>query len=267
MISFDQFDRLAHPAGFNLNGKPLLIADGKRIDLCDLPGRIVAKGVCIARVKSNDLSQICGGLSTTALYLHRVHTTDLSDLASVKNLRALEIYGNPKVVDFSTLNKLPHLQLLKLFDNCRQLHLGFLSELKNLRSLCISGGFTGPTAVDSLEPLASLPRLKELKLFAIRVKHKLQLRPLANCSRLETLALSNTFETEQYAFLSVHLPKVRCNLFAAYVNTSPSTLNDTDVMVVGRRKPFLNSRKDASKLEKYALRFGKLQDEFRRTNG
>ncbi len=257
MIDFDQFETLAHPDGFDLNSKPLLIADGRSIDLDDLPRKVRAKGVCIARLRAEDLPQVCERLSTTALYLHRVHTTDFAALESISRLRALEVYGNPKDADFTTL---PNLQLLKLFGNQKQLDLQFLVNQTELRFLSISGGFSGLTKVDSLQPVSSLPKLTELKLQAIRVTAKSQLRPLAACRRLKKLTLSNTFETAEYAYLSVNLPRVECDMFAPYVAAEFDADDDRDVMVVGRRKPFLNSRTDAARLLKYADRFKELQE-------
>lgn len=54
--------------------------------------------------------------------------------------------------------------------------------------------------------------------------------------------------------LSVTLPKTKCDCFKPYIFLS-SPIEDKDVMVVGKRKPFLNSKVDVKKLQKYEEQF------------
>jgi hypothetical protein len=104
-----------------------------------------------------------------------------------------------------------------------------------------------------------LPKLEELALTNLRVESG-GLRPLAKCRSLKTLVLSNQFDTEDYAYLSVALPQVQCRSFAPWVRVNHSNGNDT--MITGRRKPFLNSKTEASKVAAYEEAFKRLQRQF-----
>jgi hypothetical protein len=88
------------------------------------------------------------------------------------------------------------------------------------------------------------------------------LRPLAHIRTLRRLELSNQFDTEDYAYLSVHLPQATCDKFAPFVRLPQPFEDGRDVMVVGRRKPFLSSQIDAAKLRRYDERFSELRRQF-----
>ncbi|NKB27910.1 MAG: hypothetical protein GKR99_10285 [Rhodobacteraceae bacterium] len=64
--------------------------------------------------------------------------------------------------------------------------------------------------------------------------------------------MSNQFDTSDYAYLSVYLPRAECARFAPYESLLRE-IGGKDVMVTGKRKPFLNTRdpKDAAQPEKY----------------
>ena len=88
------------------------------------------------------------------------------------------------------------------------------------------------------------------------------LEPIAELKELQELSISNQFPTKEYAKLSVALPNTKCDKFEAYVHL-PSSIGDKDIMVVGKRKPFLNSNSkvDMKRLEKYQEQFKLLQSE------
>ncbi|MCJ1908965.1 hypothetical protein [Planococcus ruber] len=86
------------------------------------------------------------------------------------------------------------------------------------------------------------------------------LQPLAELKGLKELAISNQFSTEEFAKLSVALPNTTCDKFSPFVRVVlPDGL---DLMVVGKRKPFLNSTNDSAKMKKYEERFRALQEAF-----
>jgi hypothetical protein len=115
-----------------------------------------------------------------------------------------------------------------------------------------------PNVAESLSPLTKLRHLSGLDLFNLKVRED-GLLPLANCRRLRNLGLSNQFPTEQYALLSVRLPKTECAMFKAWVKP---TLTKEDVMIVGRGKPFLSSKKDRARILRYESSFANLRASF-----
>lgn len=88
------------------------------------------------------------------------------------------------------------------------------------------------------------------------------LEPISTLNGLQELEISNQFPTKEYARLSVSLPHTVCEKFEPYVSLS-QTIYGNDVMVVGKRKPLLNSTHDKLKLEKYEEQFKALQNTFR----
>jgi hypothetical protein len=166
---------------------------------------------------------------------------------------------NTRARDIEALGGLSSLQGLVLEDTPKIRDLAPLARLRGLSSIEFSGGIWNRNTASSLEPLAQLTSLRDLTLLNLRVESG-GLRPLARCRSLETLELSNQFATEDYAYLSVHLPNARCPHFAPYIRLK-QPVDGKDIMVVGRRKPFLNSRRDQKRLERYASAFAKLQRE------
>ena len=75
----------------------------------------------------------------------------------------------------------------------------------------------------------------------------------------QVLEVSNQFPTEEFAYLSVELPKTKCKMFSAWVK---SPVMKPDTMIVGRRKPFLNFKKDRERIQAYEHSFAQLQAGF-----
>ena len=84
------------------------------------------------------------------------------------------------------------------------------------------------------------------------------LEPIASLRNLEELHLSNQFPTEEFAKLSVKIPQTKCDYFQSFVHLE-NPIDGKDIMVIGKRKPILNSIKDSEKLRKYEKQFQTLQ--------
>jgi hypothetical protein len=113
---------------------------------------------------------------------------------------------------------------------------------------------------DTLQPLASLTKLKSLTLASINVVDK-SLQPLAALVNLEILEVTNQFPTAEFARLSTQLKHTVCEKFQSYTKVSLEDINGTvisDIMITGSRKPFLHSTRDAEKIAKYVQKFQKL---------
>jgi len=72
--------------------------------------------------------------------------------------------------------------------------------------------------------------------------------------------VSYGFPTEDYAYLSVKRPDIKCDAFVPFIRRD--MFGDKDTMIVGFRKPFLNSKKDAARIAKYVQQFEALQARF-----
>lgn len=152
-----------------------------------------------------------------------------------------------------------------MLSDCPKVHdLGPIAALENLEILDLSGGMWSTFKPDTLAPLADLRKLRGLSLKAIRVVGE-SLAPVAGLTQLQELELSNQFPTEEYARLSVALPRVPCTHFAPYLDFGAGA-GATQVMVTGKGKPVLALPKDAARLERYVQQFRAAQDRFRAKN-
>lgn len=262
MMDLQSLDKLHCPGDWDYYEQPLVVAGRKAYPVADLPLHIDASGICVSGATDKTLPMICERIRAKSVFFHKLRCTDLTPIAELQGLRALGVFGNPKAVDFTALGRLQELRVLNLFDNCKQIDLAFLEGLTRLTSLCVSGGFSKPTQLPTLSPIATLKNLKELRLNSVRVTANDGLFPLERCQALCKLEISNAFPTEQFAFLSVRLPRVDCDLFSAFVRVGKPS-EEFDTMIVGSRKPFLHSKRDAARIKKYADAFLQLQDEHR----
>jgi hypothetical protein len=189
-----------------------------------------------------------------------LRAADLSLLGRLQRLQALEIHWNTKVSDISFLNQLPNLRLFAL-THCPRVHdLGPIAALRNLEVLDLSGGMWSTFKPDTLKPLEGLDKLWGLCLTAIRVADQ-SLEPVAQLKALRKLELSNQFPTEEYARLSVALPRVECTHFVPYFEVNFG--KGRQVMVTGKGKPVLSLPRDQARLDAYVERFRAAQARFR----
>lgn len=240
--------------------KPVVIADGVPHALSTLTATIDCKAAHVVGVNEKSMTRLCEVIRTRSLHFYEMRVADIGPLAAFPEMEHLSIRWNTKVTDLSAVGDLTQLRTLVLEDVPKVDDLGPLSALKKLVGLDFSGGIWNKNRAQTLGPLAQLPELAELHLTNLAVVSD-GLRPLAKCPKLRALTLSNQFATEDYAYLSTHLPNVECEMLAPYVRL-PEPIGGKDIMVVGKRRPFLNSQDDVKKLARYVERFQALQAEF-----
>jgi hypothetical protein len=245
--------------------KPVVVIDGHVSRLVALPPHLSGHTAYIVGLSARHFPDICRRLDVEVLQFREMWVSDLSSLASLRSLRHLAIRSNLKASDIAPLSALPELRTLVLEATPRIHDLAPLVALRKLTHLEFGGGLRFRNTARSLAPLADLPDLADLSLFNLKVSRG-GLAPLAGCAALRELSLSNQFPTEQYAKLSVFLPHVRCQMFAPYLRLTPPVAGH-DVMVVGRRKPLLNSQSDQARLHAYEEEFRRLQERYRRIRG
>lgn len=264
-------ERLEHPSlcfnpwpdtNWTAKDKPILIVDGTLYRIKSLSQKVSGTAAYVVGAGAREIEKLVSLLDVTYLHFYELRVVDLSPLAAIKKMRHLKINWNTKLTELKAIGQLRSLETLALVHVPKVKDLSPLAALSKLAALEYSGGIWSRNHAMSLEPLGSLPKLEELILTSLRVEEG-GLRPLAQCRSLKELELSNTFDTEDYAYLSVALPKVECKYFAPWVrvNLSDGT-NVRDTMVIGKRKPFLNSKIDAAKIAAYEEEFKHVQERF-----
>lgn len=238
---------------------PVIIADGKMHDALHIDRPLRAQGARVLGADDGSFEKICATLRTTSVCFFEMRVTDLTPLTQIEGLEHLSIHWNSKIQDITPLSTISTLRTLVLLDTPKIRDLSPIASLQRLEALAFCGGIWTTNRARSLSPLAALPLLEELRLLSIAVEED-GLRPLAGCTRLRRLWLPDRFPTEDYAYLSVHLPQVECQMLAPHFPTGLSS--EHDVKVVGKRKPYLHSIRDAKKLARYEQQFRALQRGF-----
>lgn len=239
--------------------KPILIVDGVLHKVRSLPATIRGEAAYAVGMSDRNLAKLAAALDVELLHFYELRAADLSPLTTVRRLRYLKIHWNTKIVDLSAVGELRTLETLILVDTPKIRQLEPLMHLSALAALEYSGGIWNRNHAASFDPLAALPNIEELVLTNLRVESG-GLRPLAQCRSLKRLTVSNQFDTEDYAYLSVALPQVQCQSFAPWIRVSHT--NGFDTMIIGKRKPFLNSKVDYAKIIKYEAAFQRMQEKF-----
>jgi hypothetical protein len=192
---------------------------------------------------------------------------DLTPLESLPQLRLVSFYWNQRTSRLWDLGRTPNLAGLRLFDFTRLHDLADLTRGSSLVELDLGDAVWDSLVVESLEPLASLPDLRSLWLSAKKIQDG-RVEPLGRLQHLESLTFSaKQFTMRQVAWLRARLPESLASEALEPVRrySKPLTYHgkERDVLLVGKRKPFLNSVLDADRIRKHVTDFNQLVDAFR----
>lgn len=212
-------------------------------------------------VNQSEFDLILQYVNPKILYVYEMRVEDLSSLELLSGAEKLYLCWNTKAAKLWDLTKNINLKTLSIEDFKRLNSLDPLQYCQTLQELHLSGGIWNTLNIDTLEPLKQLTFLKNLGLSNIRVKDE-SLEPLTHLHNLVELEISNQFLTEEYARLSVALPDTKCDYFKPYVKLNDS-IDGKDIMIIGKRKPFLNSSTDTKKLQKYEDMFKAFQEKYK----
>ncbi len=194
------------------------------------------------------------------LKMYNIRCTDLSALGTLTALEELDLEWNTKIEKLWNMSKLTALRSLRISDFSKLHDITTMADMPWITDLELSGGIWNKLSLATIEPLARLTNLKRLNLGNIEIKDKTSILPLRKLKTLEQLTIPMRFPTEEIARLSVELPNTKCDVFYPYVKVD---LGDgKDIMIVGKGKPRLNSKKDAKRIEKYVHEFKIFQERY-----
>jgi hypothetical protein len=197
---------------------------------------------------------------------------DLTPLETLPQLRLVAFYVNQRTTRLWDLRRTARLEGLQ-FENFTRLHaLDDLETGRTLQELNFGDALWNTPVFDSLSPLATLGSLRRLSFNARRISD-CRIQPLASLPQLDWLAFPpNLFTTPQVAWLRARLPEsVQSNVMGPLFRLGPvrNVIDDTvteldkNVLVVGKRKPALNSRRDDARIQRYVEEFETLVQRFR----
>ncbi|MGF9946829.1 leucine-rich repeat domain-containing protein [Priestia megaterium] len=211
-------------------------------------------------VNQKEFDKIIDLINPEFLYIYDMRVEDLSGLETLTNVKILGLESNTRASKLWNLKANPSLESLLIRGFTKLTDIQHLKYGLNLRILELEGSNSNQLKLENLQPVKYLQNLKYLGLSNIRILDE-SLEPISFLKELELLETSNQFPTEEFAKLSVLLPNTQCNKFKPYFRlTYP--IDELDIMVVGKRKPLLNYKKDKKKLDKYEENFKKIQEKY-----
>lgn len=244
------------------------------------------------RLTASDLDTVDVPQAATALRVSGLDQTSFEALISRWGTRfsAIQFWKCPRVADLSPLEDLPQLRLASFYWNQRAtrlwdlrrtplltgLHLYDFTRLHDLSDLIVAaslveleiGDAVWDTSVfDSLEPLSALTSLRSLTLGAKKITDG-RIEPLAALQHLTSLEFSaKQFTTEQVAWLRAHLPaslqSEALEPLRRFSHPLQGLSKPVDALLVGKRKPFLNSVDDHARIAAHIERFEAMVAQFR----
>ncbi|AKP77490.1 leucine-rich repeat domain-containing protein [Priestia aryabhattai] len=218
------------------------------------------KKIWIEFVNQKEFNKIIDFINPESLYIYDMRVEDLSGLETLTNVKILGLESNTRASKLWDLKANPSLESLLIRGFTKLTDIQNLKYGLNLRILELEGNNSNQLKLENLQPIKYLQNLKYLGLSNIRILDE-SLEPISFLKGLELLEVSNQFPTEEFAKLSVLLPNTQCNKFNPYFRlTYP--IDELDIMVVGKRKPLLNYKRDKKKLDKYKENFKKIQEEY-----
>jgi len=191
---------------------------------------------------------------------------DLTPLEGLPGLSSAIFFWNQRTTRLWDFSRTPALVELSLRDFKRLHSLEDLRSATSVRDLTLGAEVWPKSVYETLDPVGSLVRLKRFCLLPKKIVDG-RIQPLAALTELESLQIpSNLFSTRQIAWLRARLPDtVKCDVLQPVQTFSGRLSKRTgqDVLVNGKRKPYLNSKADAQRIQRYVDDFWRMVDEFR----
>lgn len=208
------------------------------------------------------------GSQLTALHLWKCpRVSDLSPLKGLPNLTHAAIFWNQRAERLWNMRSTPKLVAFHFTDFIKLEKLDDLaSAADSLVELEFGNANFAKFKVETLEPLGAMARLERLAFNAKTIVDG-RIEPLARLRQLKSLEMAaSQFSVEQLAWLRAKLPpSVESEALAPYRKLDQPLRRGTrelDVLVNGKRMPFLSSTADAVRLEKYVHAFNALVARF-----
>ena len=204
--------------------------------------------------------------------------------------KAIRFYHNRGVFDWSALGKLKNLEFLDMFSNHGMTSLWDMSENYSLKALSksnssklhsIAGIEKAPalmrfelgevvyrtTVIDSFAPLAGT-NIEYLNFTGKKVEN-ISLTFLRDMPKLTHFDFpTNLFTTEEVAWIVANFPNLEGYALCAKIEIG-SEINENDshsTLIVGKRKPILDTKGNEAKIVRYVDQFNKLVEHYKNTN-
>jgi hypothetical protein len=223
-----------------------------------------ARSIAIAGLRQDDFERFISDFAHQFEIIHFwkcPYVSDLSSLGTLRSVKYITYFWNQRserLWDMVGNNSLMGLE----FECFTRMHiLNDIISALYLKELCLSRGIAlGNYSIKTLRPLINCKSIETLSFDTFIDDH--DPLPLLKIPTLKNLFFPcNMFTTEEIANLTAKLPDVRCNAFAPYI--AYDNMCGKSVAVVGKRKPWLDPEKDASRIEMYKKQFETLVEKYK----
>lgn len=195
------------------------------------------------------------------MFWHNKLIKDWSALSTLKNVKFIGYYHNQKIEQLWDMSENYMLEGLYISDFTRLKTLKGIEKAPRLERLSYGNAIWNTSILDDLNVLEKT-KLKEF-CFARKKITEEDLTIYTRMPHLEILDFpTNLYTTEQLAWLVAKLPHVKGYALRPYVEFDDD--DEKDVLICGKRKPFLSSKEDAAKVKAYVYEFEKLVEEYRK---
>ena len=189
---------------------------------------------------------------------------DLRKIELLEDIEYILYFWNQRAERLWDLSKTKSLKGFSFDDFTRMHDLSELSQSPSLEELYFGNKVWVTYSLDSLAPLRKCRTIRNLSFSAKKINDG-KIEPLADLPLLERLAFpTRLFSTEQVAWLKAHLPSTvdsrMLNAFLTLEKAISIKGKNLDSLIVGRRKPFLDSVRDKTRITKYVDQFNDRYD-------
>lgn len=187
---------------------------------------------------------------------------DLSSLETCTNLFYVSFFHNQRAEKLWNMTKNVNLLGINISDFTRLHYLNGVETAPNLQYLAFGDAIWNTSCLHDIDVLRSC-NLKSFD-FSGKAIENIDLQIFADMPELEYLDFrTNLFTTEDIAHLIASRPELKGYALRPYVKFERNDDDDKDILIVGKRKPFLNSKKDELKIKKYVMDFENLITQYR----
>jgi hypothetical protein len=200
-----------------------------------------------------------GGQFETILFWKCPLVEDLRTLEFLMELKYLVYFWNQRAVRLWDFSKTAGLKGFAYDDFTRMHDISQIASTHSLEELHLGNRIWTKYVIESLKPLEHMHTIRHLSMSAKKIIDQ-RIEPIAGLVNLESLDFpSNLFATEQVAWLKAHLSTaVQSERLHAYWQIgNPITMGkkNKDTFIVGKGKPFLDSKLEKDRIDKYVHQF------------
>jgi hypothetical protein len=188
--------------------------------------------------------------------------TNLSRLSTLKSIESLSFYWNQQASRLWDMSANKRLKQLSFFDFTKLQDIDDLATSNSLKDVHFGNAVWPKMVVESLQPLVAISTLRKLHFEPKHVADG-RVEPLSQIQFLEELEFpAKMFSTEKVAWLTARIgARVQSKVLCAvrYLeHPIPNKEKSLDALIIGKRKPMLDSNLDSKRLQKYVDKFHEL---------